>query len=338
MSTIKEVAALAGVSSATVSLYMNGKAAGRISLQKQQEIEQAIQQLSYQPNKVAQRLRSTNSARAAYTVAVYWAADFRSSLLGKVIVGLQDSILENQNDNIHIVICPYAVNELYKEKGFLQADLYDAAIIANTSPGDMQYLDSITPVIPVVLLNRYLEQYHTVKIHNHKMGANIADLIHDRGYKRVAIFRTLTPYFALADRVAGFLEACREHDIIIPNDAVFFSENSPAGGTQSASDFLKLVQKPDVIFCDSDAIALGALHAFHKAGIRIPEDFSLIAVGLHNSSATQWSIPTLTVSEVPLREMAQACMDHVIRILTQSDSEAKHLELETSIIFRESFV
>ena len=53
MPTLKDVAALAGVSAATVSLYLNGKAAGRISSQKQKEIEEALQQLSYQPTPAA---------------------------------------------------------------------------------------------------------------------------------------------------------------------------------------------------------------------------------------------------------------------------------------------
>ena len=50
MPTLKDVAALAGVSAATVSLYLNGKSAGRISQQKQKEIEEALKQLSYQPH------------------------------------------------------------------------------------------------------------------------------------------------------------------------------------------------------------------------------------------------------------------------------------------------
>lgn len=75
MPTLKDVAALAGVSAATVSLYLNGKAAGRISSQKQKEIEEALQQLSYQPTPAARELKRLKNIPRVYTVAVYWAAD-----------------------------------------------------------------------------------------------------------------------------------------------------------------------------------------------------------------------------------------------------------------------
>ena len=168
MPTLKDVAALAGVSAATVSLYLNGKSAGRISQQKQKEIEEALKQLSYQPSSASRQLKELGTSPLIYTVAVYWAADPRSALLGKVMAGIQSSLAKNQMTNCNIVICPFKPNELYKEKGLIDPKLYnyDAAIIANTAVMDMQYLDSIMPPIPVVLLNRRSDQYSYVSINN----------------------------------------------------------------------------------------------------------------------------------------------------------------------------
>ena len=75
MPTLKDVAALAGVSAATVSLYLNGKSAGRISQQKQKEIEEALKQLSYQPSSASRQLKELGTSPLIYTVAVYWGAD-----------------------------------------------------------------------------------------------------------------------------------------------------------------------------------------------------------------------------------------------------------------------
>ena len=127
----------------------------------------------------------------------------------------------------------------------------------------------------------------------------------------------------------------------MPNHALFYTDNSTDGGIQAARDFLKLEERPDVVFCDSDAIALGALYAFYQAGIRIPKDLSVLSIGLHHSSTSKCSIPPLTVSEVPLTQMAEGCMDYVVRALTDrsyaADPEPVHVELETKIIVRESF-
>ena len=190
MPTLKDVAALAGVSAATVSLYLNGKAAGRISSQKQKEIEEALQQLSYQPTPAARELKRLKNIPRVYTVAVYWAADPRSALLSKVMTGIQASLAKKPDIPFNVVICPYQPNELYKQKGLIEPHLYnyDASIIANTSMMDMEYLDSIKPNIPVVLLNRRLEQYSYVSINNQKMGAALADMIADRALNGLPFF------------------------------------------------------------------------------------------------------------------------------------------------------
>ena len=327
MPTLKDVAALAGVSAATVSLYLNEKSAGRISQQKQKEIEEALKQLSYQPSSASRQLKELGTSPLIYTVAVYWAADPRSALLGKVMAGIQSSLAKNQMTNCNIVICPFKPNELYKEKGLIDPKLYnyDAAIIANTAVMDMQYLDSIMPPIPVVLLNRRSDQYSYVSINNQKMGASLADMIADRGFKSVSVFRSQSPYLAVDDRVTGFINGCRAKGVDMPNHALFYTDNSTDGGIQAVAEFLKL----------------GALYAFYQAGVRIPKDLSVISIGLHHSSTSKCSIPPLTVSEVPLTQMAEGCMDYVIRALTDksyaADPEPVHVELETKIIVRESF-
>lgn len=340
MATLKDVAALAGVSAATVSLYLNGKATGRISAQKQKEIEDAIRQLSYEPNAASRQLRSLGKKKQFYTIAVYWASDIRSSLLGKVLSGIQESILEKGSLNFHVVFCPYVPNELFKEKGLLEPEFfnYDAAIIANTTLMDMQYLNSITPSIPIILLNRYLPQYNTVSVDNKKMGADLADLIADRGYKSVSVFRTQSPFLAADDRVSGFISKCRERGIEMPNRALFYTDGSIDGGIEAANEFFKLSERPEVVFCEVDSIALGALYQFHEQGVRIPEDLAVISVGMHHSATTKCCIPPLTVSEVPLSQMAKVCTDVAIEKLTSSDivNEPAHIQLNTRIILRES--
>lgn len=259
------------------------------------------------------------------------------------MAGIQSSLAKNQMTNCNIVICPFKPNELYKEKGLIDPKLYnyDAAIIANTAVMDMQYLDSIMPPIPVVLLNRRSDQYSYVSINNQKMGVSLADMIADRGFKSVSVFRSQSPYLAVDDRVTGFINGCRAKGVDMPNHALFYTDNSTDGGIQAAAEFLKLSERPDVVFCDSDSIALGALYTFYQAGVRIPKDLSVISIGLHHSSTSKCSIPPLTVSEVPLTQMAEGCMDYVIRALTDksyaADPEPLHVELETKIIVRESF-
>ncbi len=341
MPTLKDVAALAGVSAATVSLYLNGKSAGRISPQKQQEIEAALNQLSYQPGAAAKRLRGLGNGPDSYNIAVYWASDTRSALLGKVISGIQSSLVEHHTANLfHIVICPYTPNELYREKSLTDTEHfhYDAAIIANTTAIDMQYLNSILPPIPVVLLNRSLPQYHTVTIPNQQMGAEMADLIADHGFSEVAVFRSHTPYLATDERVIGFINQCRSRAVSLPNQALIYTEDSADGGIRAAKTLLSLEHHPNVVFCDSDSIAIGALSWFQSQNLSVPQDMSIVSLSLNNSSITQCLTPPLTVSEIPLKQMAKGCMDCITELLTGShqNTEPIHRQLETNIILRKS--
>ena len=104
MPTLKDVAALAGVSAATVSLYLNGKSAGRISQQKQKEIEEALKQLSYQPSSASRQLKELGTSPLIYTVAVYWQLT-HDLPFRKVMAGIQSSLAKNQMTNCNIVIC-----------------------------------------------------------------------------------------------------------------------------------------------------------------------------------------------------------------------------------------
>lgn len=337
MATLKDVAALCGISTAAVSLYLNGKAAGRISEQKQKEIEDAVIKLGYRRQTTAQKISNLSDTRHVFTIAVYWATDSRSVMLGEVVSGLHASLLKHKNMNpkypINVVISPYESGKLYEEEGLLKPDMfgYDAAIIGNTSIMDMDFLESITPTIPIVLLNRRMKQYSSASIDNVRVGDSFAELLAKKGYSAAAIFRTSSPYFAMNARVAGFIEGCRKRKLALPNGAIIYTEDSLDGGIHAAKKFLSISKRPEVVFCDSDSIALGALHEFHRNSIRVPQDISIVSVCINYPQVARCSIPPLTVVNVPIRGMAQSCMDCAIDILLGNAKPPVYVELKASM-------
>ena len=88
MATIREVAALAGVSLSTVSIVINGQAAERkITDATCKKVWDAVEQLGYHPNIAARKLRVPDSG--TLTIALYWSNDFRTALLGRFLQGMQ---------------------------------------------------------------------------------------------------------------------------------------------------------------------------------------------------------------------------------------------------------
>ncbi len=337
MSTLKEVAKRAEVSITTVSLYLNGKSAGRISKETKERIADAINELKYQPNLAAKKLRSKDFNNQAYTIAIFWASDYRRYLLGTFMSGIQTALLKSNLD-FDLIIRPYNTNELYKQKKALNSNMYHAAIIANASVSDMQYLESIKPIIPIILLNRNSEQYHFISVNNRAIGERAAELILEKGFKSAAIFNTTNAYLAINERMKGFIDACRNYKIELPYDYQIYSDNSFEGGIQAANDYLNCKSlSPSVIFSASDRIALGALYEFHHHEIKIPEKISILSVSIEQTSDTQYSFPPLSIINIPLSKMAEASIILVDKILKENITQPQHIELPFDVCLRESF-
>lgn len=102
---------------------------------------------------------------------------------------------------------------------------------------------------------------------------------------------------------ASFLDACSQIGIHVLPYAIFHSNGTIEDGYRLAQEYCQSTERPKVIFCDFDSIALGALRGFHDLGVSIPEDVELLSIGMLSSSLTAYSYPSLSVIEIPTKEM-----------------------------------
>jgi LacI family purine nucleotide synthesis repressor len=334
MSTIKDVAALAGVSVSTVSILLNGKAKDRkISLDTQNKVAEAIKTLNYRPNMSAKKLRSTTDKE--YTIGVYWASDFRTNFLARLITGIQSEIIAYPFP-INIVICPYQNGYLHREKGLQSGNTFNAAIIANTSTADMDYLESQAPQIPFVLYNRHSDHYNTVTIDNYDAGRKAAMLFINKGITDIGAVLYKESYLAMGIRSRGFIETCAKHNVHITPEKIITTENSILGGVMAAEKFLLLNHRPKAVFCDTDSIAQGMLHVLNKSQIKVPQDLALVAIGMGSSEANKYSTPPLTVVEIPIEKISAECVKLIISVLEHQVDPPQHVHCNSELILRES--
>ena len=92
-----------------------------------------------------------------------------------------------------------------------------------------------------------------------------------------------------------------------------------------------------MIFCDSDAIALGALRAFHEQGISVPEDAQLLSIGMLDPEDASYYVPSLSVVEMPDREIGQQVIRLVRKKVLNNDLTPEHVNLHAKLVLRESF-
>lgn len=99
MAKLKDVAQLAGVSIAAVSLYVNGKSKGRISRETQRKIEQALADTGYEPPSHEEKEEVTSTHTSTKTVLIFWSISFKRYLLGPLLTGIQNAANELSPDS-----------------------------------------------------------------------------------------------------------------------------------------------------------------------------------------------------------------------------------------------
>jgi len=334
MPTIRDVAKLAGVSISTVSIVLNGKSEERkVAKETAVKVLDAIKTLDYKPSLAARRLRSAEENKPV--IALYWPLDYRTVFLARVLMGLQGEI-KRRNFDCDVVVCTYENDKLYQEDGLTNKNRYSSAIVGAASANDMEYLKNFKPEIPIILYNRYLENFNTVCSNDEASAYKAASIFAQKGHKRVAVISAEGSPMATSFRTRVFMNACKELNIEIKDSLIVKTENSYSGGAQAAKKLLSLESIPRAIFCDSDLQAVGATFILNKENIRIPEDIEIIAYGLMSTDITEYTTPPITVVSIPSEEMAAECIVLIEDILNNNATEVVHKIIEPKIFIRDS--
>ena len=335
MATIKDVAKQAGVSVTTVSIIINGKAEERkISAATQQRVAEAMRDLGYQPNLSARRLRSQENERPV--IAFFWPLDYRVSILASFLNFIQIEIAESGFD-CEMMIQTYENDKLEQYGTTFLKNGYSGAIIGACSAKDQQWLEGICPRMPVILINRESEHFSTVCTDNDEVGLMAATKIRQKGYTEAAIFASRHSYFATSQRVQAFISSCERLGLETDEKYILKGSSTRNGGYEIGKQYAALKEPPKMIFCDSDAIALGALRAFHEEGISVPGDAELLSIGMLDPEAASYYVPSLSVVEMPNKEIGQQVLRLMRKKILNNDMSSEHVKVHAKLMLRESF-
>ena len=334
MPTIRDVAALAGVSVSTVSIVLNGKAKERKVADKTNEkVLAAIETLRYKPNMTARRLKSSEGDKP--TVALYWPLDYRTAFLAGILKGIQMG-LNRLSYDCEIVVCTFESGKISAEFNDSTKNRFSGAIIGATSAADMEYLSGYKPQIPTVLFNRYLADYCSVRVDHKSSAEKTVNLFAAKGHRRMAVITAENADLAMSARTAAILESSEKNQIEVEERFIIKCKNNFAGGALAARKFLSLPDRPKALFCDSDFLAIGAAHVFNKEKIRIPEDLEIIAIGMAEPEMTEFSTPSITVVAIPTEEMAADAIGLIYNLARGKIKGAVHKEWDPKLLARDS--
>lgn len=325
MATIKEIAELAGVSAATVSRVLNFDDTLNVQDETKQRVFEAAERLEYQVrNKKKSKKKLRIGMISSYSLeeeledtfylSVRIAIERRIEEEGfkKILVNVRDSVESVSSLDGLICLGTFSESMVNKVKAFNKPAVFVDAI------GDLDLFDSVvTDVKHSVkkVLNYFLQE-------GHRRIAFIGGLDVDSDGKEVVDMRV--PIFRSYMEEKGLL---REEYIKIGGF-------TPKQGYRMGKELLSLDARPTAIFAANDSLAVGCYKAIQEAGLRIPEDISV--VGFNDISIAKYLIPPLTTVHIYMDFMGAQAVNLLSERIYSNREISMHISIPTKLMIRGS--
>lgn len=327
--TIKDVAQSAGVSSATVSRVLNNNP--QVDEAMRVRVMDAIDRLSYQPNRDARRLRAQTSNVVGLVIS-----DIQNPYFISVIRGVEDAAYARQ---MNVVLCNSS-EDLEKQAMYLRVMEAERVAGLILVPCHSQRDDDVKRLqksgIPVILLDRALQnvQMDAVIVDNLRGAYDAVTHLISLGRRRIGLIGGLPHVRTGQDRDQGYRDALKAAKLPIDEKLMRGGDFTMETGYRLALDLLSDPQPPDALFVANNLMTLGALRALREKRIRVPEDVALVGFDDMPWSGELYS--PLTAISQPTYELGQEAVHLLLRRLAKPEAVWHTVMLQTKLVVRES--
>jgi DNA-binding LacI/PurR family transcriptional regulator len=330
-STLRDVARRANVSIRTVSNVVNGYAPVSDALRTR--VEAALAELDYRPNLIARNLKQGRTGMIAFAVPELDVPYFAE---------LAQAVITASRDRGYAVMIDQTDGDPERERELLargsRAAMFDGLLFSPMTVTAEQ-LRARDNQVPLVLLGEHLfdGSFHHVAIDNVAAARDATAHLLALGRRRIATVGD-QPYETGETaqlRTLGFRQAMRHAGVPVDNRLVVATPHFHRRlGAEAATHLLDLPEPPDAIFCYNDLLALGALRALNRAGVRVPDDVAVI--GIDDIEEGQYSTPTLTTIAPDKTQIARLAVDYLIDTIQGTASSPAEMLAEHRLVVRES--
>lgn len=269
--TIKDVAAKANTSVATVSRVINDS--GYVSPELKSKVQQAITELNYRPNAVAKSLKNEKTNMIGLLIS-----DITNPFFSSVVKAIEDTL----NKKGYTVILCNTGEDSRKEKKYLKELLdrqIDGFIVSAVSNNGDHFQQILKQGLPLVFVNRVPDNVHTDNViltDNKKGGYLAAKHLIDLGHSRIGAIVGPGSLNTGRDRRNGYERALKEKGIDVNKKLIKVGDFSRESGYYLIKELIHMGQPPTAVFVANNEMTLGAIEALKKLSIRIPEELSLV--------------------------------------------------------------
>lgn len=328
MAGIKEIAALAGVSTATVSRALRGM--HHVNEETRVKIVAAAEELHYPIG--GEKGRVTSGRLHSVGVVAPYIANWYFS---QVIHGAEQSLREAGFD-----LLLYNFSHMKGRERLFQHQLLkgrvDGIIVISLPPNKEEFDSMLSLGIPISLVGMHHEGCSSVAIDDVAAARTATQHLVNQGHREIALMsgRPDDPFnFSVPqDRRLGFMQVLAENSLKwIPSREVH-GDFTLHGGARAMDELLARPNRPTAIFCESDEMAIGALQATRRHGLKVPSDISIIGFDGHEMA----EFSDLTTIEQPVQLMGEIAGRAIMEKLRKPDSPMSAITLPTTLIVRNS--
>ncbi|WP_145317309.1 LacI family DNA-binding transcriptional regulator [Paenibacillus xylanexedens] len=319
MTTIKDVAQLAGVSVATVSRVINDR--GYVHADTRKKVEDAVKALNFSPNEVARSLYKRKSKLIGLLLP-----DIANPYFPQLARGVEDRMQEQD----YRLIFGNSDEDERKEQDYIQTFIQNnvVGVISSTNYPHSPIYENLK--IPVVFLDRTSLDRPSVYADGREGGRLAAREIINRGSRRITVMQGPSQIRPAQDRFEGSIEIIREAGLdyrVIQTTSFSINEAS-----KWAEELFRKYADTDGVIASNDIAAMAVLHEASRIGRKVPDDVQVI--GFDDIPMSSLLSPALSTIHQPAYEMGREAAGLLIQLVEQASIENKNIQLPVSFIER----
>jgi LacI family transcriptional regulator len=308
--TIVDIARKLDLSPMTVSRALTGNT--EISGKTRERVLRAAAAMGYRPNRWARSLVTRRSSMVGVVIP-----DISHSFFAEITFGVEEAL---EKANYDIMLC-HSRGDAQRERAEVAALVssgVDGLIIASVQPENQPeaLAAELGPGVPVVLVDRYFPkaQHASVRVDDFETGRLATSHLIELGHERVAHIAgpALSP---ASERKRGYLAAIRKAKL--PYKQIVSGNFEIAGGQEAMARLLAGPEPPTAVFAANDPMGIGAVYACRAAGLRIPDDISIVGAG--NIEGPHHPNPFLTTVDWPREELGRTAAEILLELIGERE-------------------
>jgi len=330
--TIDDVAKHAGVSTATVSRYLNNSPL--IAKKSAEKVQHSMDVLNYQPSFIARSLANHNTSTIAFIIDSANTETYGNDYFLRIQYGIEAALGKQGYYLLIISVANNKTGENNLKKLIMEGRV--EGIILPMALAKKSILSMLREAeLPFVVIGRSDDKsFNWIDLDNEMGGLLATQKLISGGSKRIALFSSSAEKSFVRERLAGYRAALEQAGLVFDERFIFLGCMSAEDGEQAVQQILAKQLPIDGIVCTDNTVAFGAVRALTNAKIAVPAQIPVIT--FDNSPVTELSTPKLSVVDIDVFQLGRQAANILLSSIEDTSGSVQNSLIQVTLVPRES--